>query len=169
VIFAFSLILLYVDDSGTSLSQEGRLLFCSYVAGVFLERGFETVQSWITMLVQSQETEPLVASESQLPSNDDVPDVPPLKRPKTEDLEPVFGHQTPPHQARVTSTSPGPQPNPLAPAQPDLPFLPLFNQTVQQRGVSVEYSADFSGPSHSGTWTVDCIGMYLLTSDRAVL
>ncbi|EKM84207.1 hypothetical protein AGABI1DRAFT_110768 [Agaricus bisporus var. burnettii JB137-S8] len=49
------------------------------------------------------------------------------------------------------------RPNPLAPATPNAPFLPLFNQTAAQRGVKVDYSAEFSGPSHAGQWTVQCI------------
>lgn len=49
-------------------------------------------------------------------------------------------------------------PNPMAPAQPTLPFLPLFNQAAMQRRVNVEYQAEFSGPSHAGRWAVKCIG-----------
>ncbi|KAF5374992.1 hypothetical protein D9758_000446 [Tetrapyrgos nigripes] len=47
--------------------------------------------------------------------------------------------------------------NPLAPAQPSMAFLPLFNQMAAQRRVSVEYPAEFSGPSHAGRWTVRCV------------
>ncbi|KAE9408277.1 hypothetical protein BT96DRAFT_1013727 [Gymnopus androsaceus JB14] len=46
--------------------------------------------------------------------------------------------------------------NPLTPAQPNLAFLPLFNQTASQRRVKVEYPSDFMGPSHAGKWTVRC-------------
>ncbi|KAF9457353.1 hypothetical protein BDZ94DRAFT_1326346 [Collybia nuda] len=49
------------------------------------------------------------------------------------------------------------RPNPLAPAQPGLPFLPLFNQTATQRRVTVDYPAEFSGPPHAGRWTVKCV------------
>lgn len=48
--------------------------------------------------------------------------------------------------------------NPLAPAQPHLAFLPLFNQTATQRGLSVGYPATFSGPPHAGKWNVTCVG-----------
>jgi len=48
--------------------------------------------------------------------------------------------------------------NPLAPAQPHLAFLPLFNQTAIQRGLSVTYPASFSGPPHAGKWNVTCVG-----------
>ncbi|KAF9447800.1 hypothetical protein P691DRAFT_706120 [Macrolepiota fuliginosa MF-IS2] len=53
--------------------------------------------------------------------------------------------------------SPAGRPNPLAPATPNAPFLPMFNQTASQRGVKVDYQAEFSGPSHAGQWTVQCI------------
>ncbi|KAG1908275.1 uncharacterized protein F5891DRAFT_992366 [Suillus fuscotomentosus] len=48
-------------------------------------------------------------------------------------------------------------PNPLAPAQPHLAFLPLFNQTAHQRGVSVSYPASLVGPPHAGKWNVTCV------------
>lgn len=48
--------------------------------------------------------------------------------------------------------------NPLAPAQPHLAFLPLFNQTAIQRGLGVTYPASFSGPPHAGKWNVTCVG-----------
>lgn len=48
--------------------------------------------------------------------------------------------------------------NPLAPGQPHLAFLPLFNQTATQRGLSVEYPATFTGPPHAGKWKVTCVG-----------
>lgn len=54
--------------------------------------------------------------------------------------------------------------NPLAPAQPGAAFLPLFNQTASQRRVSVDYSAEFSGPSHAGRWTVYCVGEFEVVS-----
>ncbi|KAJ7786130.1 ribonuclease III domain-containing protein [Mycena metata] len=43
--------------------------------------------------------------------------------------------------------------NPLSPAQPNLPFLPLFNQTASQRGVTTEYTENFN----QGQWTVECV------------
>ncbi|KAF8920258.1 hypothetical protein CPB85DRAFT_1429065 [Mucidula mucida] len=57
----------------------------------------------------------------------------------------------PPYQAKLST------PNPMAPAQPGLASLPLFNQTAAQRRVNVEYRADFSGPPHAGKWTVTCV------------
>ncbi|KAF5352755.1 hypothetical protein D9756_006062 [Leucocoprinus leucothites] len=54
----------------------------------------------------------------------------------------------------VTSTH---RPNPLAPATPNAPFLPMFNQSAAQRGVKVDYSAEFEGPAHAGQWSVECL------------
>ncbi|KAG7099009.1 hypothetical protein E1B28_000893 [Marasmius oreades] len=53
--------------------------------------------------------------------------------------------------------NPNPPFNPLSPAQPHLAFLPLFNQTAAQRKVKVDYQAQFSGPSHAGKWSVQCV------------
>ncbi|KAJ7706366.1 ribonuclease III domain-containing protein [Mycena rosella] len=44
-------------------------------------------------------------------------------------------------------------PNPLAPAQPTLPFLSSFNQAASQRGVTLDYPANFVG----GQWSVQCV------------
>lgn len=52
-------------------------------------------------------------------------------------------------------------PNPLAPAQPHLAFLPLFNQTANQRGLNVNYPAVLVGPPHAGKWSVSCVGEHL--------
>jgi len=49
-------------------------------------------------------------------------------------------------------------PNPLAPATPNAPFLPMFNTTAVQRGVKIEYVAEFEGPAHAGQWLVECLG-----------
>ena len=50
--------------------------------------------------------------------------------------------------------------NPLAPGAPKSAFLSLFNQTATQRGVKVDWVAAQSGPGHSLTWIVECIGEY---------
>jgi hypothetical protein len=62
-----------------------------------------------------------------------------------------------PPLARLPSPPRIPPSNPLAPAQPHLAFLPLFNQTAHQRGVSVSYPASLVGPPHAGKWNVTCV------------
>ena len=64
----------------------------------------------------------------------------------------------PPPPPPASAPPPLPLPNPLAPSQPNTAFLPLFNQTANQRRMFVEYPAQFSGPAHAGKWTVKCVG-----------
>lgn len=75
---------------------------------------------------------------------------PPLLPPPPPSMPPPV--QPPPPKSMPTFG------NPLAPAQPHLAFLPLFNQTATQRGLSIEYRASFSGPPHAGKWQVICVG-----------
>ena len=75
-----------------------------------------------------------------------------FKRVKTEPI----GTPPPPSMHGIPPPPPPSQPppplpmqaftvNPLAPAQPHAAFLPLFNQTANQRRLNVEYPAQFSG------------------------
>ncbi|TEB38971.1 hypothetical protein FA13DRAFT_1724922 [Coprinellus micaceus] len=114
----------------------------------------------------------MLVSEKSPPSTRTVTP-PPLKKVKAEPMSvepappppPIFFGSAPPPSPGPARPPPPlqaptmsmPRVNPLAPAQPTLPFLPLFNQTAAQRRVSVEYSAQFTGPSHAGTWVVRCI------------
>jgi hypothetical protein len=129
-----------------------------------MECGIETVQEWINRLLGKDHhltPEPESASPHR-------PETPPNKKVKGEPRTPTaqsptifFASQPPPSPMRHPPPHLHPPPsllNPLAPAQPSLPFLPLFNQTATQRRVTVEYPAEFSGPSHAGRWTVQCVG-----------
>jgi len=66
-------------------------------------------------------------------------------------LKAITGNQAP-------KTSVGFVTNPIAPATPNAPFLPKFNTLAAQRGVKVEYVAEFRGPAHAGEWSVQCRG-----------
>jgi len=109
--------------------------------------GIERVLEWISCLVDLQ--------------GPFVEPVPPLKRIKTEaeqvSLTPAFSDPTPTPDVAFLTPRPNSS-NPLAPAQPNSPFLPLFNRAASQRHAVVEYTYSFSGPSHAGLWTVNCIG-----------
>lgn len=65
-------------------------------------------------------------------------------------------HGMPPPLPSTSLSSP--PPDPTAPAQPTIIFLPLLNQTASQRRMLVEYPAQFAGLAHAGTWTVKCVG-----------
>jgi len=144
-------------------SKEARSIFYSYVGGIYVEHGLDTVREWITELLEEHEG----FGESSKPAPRQRLETPPPKKVKSEEISPPtifigtqpprsppppkFTHSPPPHQI------PPMFPNPLAPAQPSLPFLPLFNQTAAQRRVTVDYPAEFIGPPHAGRWTVRCI------------
>ncbi|KAI0307675.1 hypothetical protein B0F90DRAFT_1621845 [Multifurca ochricompacta] len=57
------------------------------------------------------------------------------------------------------TSPPPPLPNnPLAPEAPKSAYLSLFNQTAAQRGIKVDWQMDRTGPGHSLTWVVQCLG-----------
>ncbi|KAH0590930.1 hypothetical protein H2248_001043 [Termitomyces sp. 'cryptogamus'] len=163
--------------------KETHSIFCAYVGGVYAENGLETVQEWISHLLIGQDGPPLGLRSSEQEHRQPIE--PPPKKVKSEQPPPYLStpiffasqpppspptdrqRHLPPHMHPSLSIQqplqhvppPMPLPNPLAPAQPNLPFLPLFNQTATQRRVAVEYPAEFSGPPHAGRWTVRCIGV----------
>jgi len=156
---------------------ETRILFYSYVGGVYAESGMEVVGKWVTDLIEhcsEKPTNPFLAESVHAMGQLNLP--PPAKKIKSEPLTPqkqpipiFFASQPPPSPTRSSTGGAPPSlkgpiifppinaPNPLAPAQPNLPFLPLFNQTANQRRCTVEYPAEFTGPPHAGKWTVRCV------------
>jgi hypothetical protein len=152
-----------------TIHQEARSIFYSYVGGIYVEHGLDTVREWLSELLGVVNDDSLPVSS--IPGPAQRLETPPLKKVKSEETPPTlfvasqpprsprakFIHSPPPHQV-PNFMAPTAVPNPLAPAQPGLPFLPLFNQTAAQRRVTVEYPAEFIGPPHAGRWTVQCIG-----------
>lgn len=152
-----------------STFQEARSIFTSYVAGVMVDSGMDVLQEWIDKLV---DTVLLLSQPPTAPPLQHANASPPSKRIRNDGSTtepPIFFGSQPPSSPpkhdllpRAPSLAPRSQfPNPLAPAQPHLPFLPLFNQTAAQRRVTVEYPADSSGPAHALRWTVQCVGTCL--------
>jgi len=132
--------------------QETKTIFSAYVGAVFASSGLGPAQEWVSVLLSAASLESLREED------------PPTKKPKSEALSPKLPSVVPP-AARPAGTVPVPRqspphlvPNPLAPAQPDLPFLPMFNQAAVQRRVQIEYPADLSGPPQNPVWTVRCVG-----------
>ncbi|KIK94016.1 hypothetical protein PAXRUDRAFT_828405 [Paxillus rubicundulus Ve08.2h10] len=161
--------------------EQGRLLFLAYVGAVFNEHGLTVVQKWIAALLRL--TTDAFEFDSELTDLEEQSS----KRPKVEESSqglstrslqhalPSLSSVYKPTHYNPYSQSPPPPPsmpppiqppppkgiptfsNPLAPAQPNLAFLPLFNQTATQRGLSINYPATFTGPSHAGRWNVSCV------------
>lgn len=145
------------------------LLFNTYVGAVYATLGMPVVQNWIGSLVDPDYAPP--------PSQDvDIDPLHSAKKFKTTQQQFLFSPAfsatpepmmpappLPPQPAAPPPPLPNmpdapPLSNPLAPAQPHTAFLPLFNQTANQRRMFVEYPATFSGPAHAGKWTVKCVG-----------
>ncbi|KAI6047779.1 hypothetical protein EDC04DRAFT_2619886 [Pisolithus marmoratus] len=172
-------------QSSVDEPEQGRSLFLAYLAAAFEEHGLDDVQKWIRMLFQLtanvMDEFPAVtfaddSSEEQAGKRMKVEDAPQgpsvfslhfarlgkssVDVPMKPHYNPYSSQPTPPLSAPPPIPPPPPMPsfppNPLAPAQPNLAFLPLFNQTAAQRGMSVEYPATFTGPSHAGRWHVSC-------------
>ncbi|KAH9944196.1 uncharacterized protein BXZ73DRAFT_39598, partial [Epithele typhae] len=140
---------------------ETRALMDAYVGAVFVGSGFTAVLNWISALV-----DPSAPPKAQ-------PGAPDVKRTRMD--SPFTGNPMgyTPYPSQHFPSSPGyapsppsmhpppppgmPPPLPPMSGQPQSTFLPLFNQTAQQRRIEVQYPAQFSGPPHAGRWTVQCL------------
>jgi hypothetical protein len=152
--------------------QETNSIFYAYIGGLFVANGADTVNDWIDHLLLQENLNLKETSEEESLQSVEIP---PQKRAKSETMSPLlqptifFASQPPPSPSpprrepppHLPVAPPIVSPNPLAPAQPGLPFLPLFNQAAAQRRVKVEYVPEFNGPSHAGRWTVQCVGEYM--------
>ncbi|KIM47840.1 hypothetical protein M413DRAFT_439522 [Hebeloma cylindrosporum] len=142
--------------------QETSALFHAYVGGLYVSSGPEAVNEWISRLLEQELKNILGGHEVATTVQPPAPRTPPPKRakseaPQAEESAIFFASQPPPSPPGIRHAPPH-LPNPLAPAQPNLPFLPLFNQAAMQRRVTVEYLAEFSGPSHAGGVNGICKG-----------
>lgn len=157
--------------------QVTRYLMEAYVGAVFVGGGYRAVLDWIAALVdpnavppaqQGQHAEPdpkrfrANQLQQQMPFFPNSAPFPPPQPAYPQAYSQIHLMQ-PHHMAPPQPPMPAPPlpPNPLAPAQPQSAFLPLFNQTAQQRRLEVQYPAQFTGPAHAGRWTVSCLGMYM--------
>jgi hypothetical protein len=148
--------------------QETRAILHTYLGAVLEESGMDVLQSWASRLVYPDSQ--CFPAEPTGPAPPVPPSPPPPKKAKSDSVSPPHFPFVSPHTGLYQSFSQFPPPpiqqlppqplgrNPLAPAQPGLAFLPLFNQTANQRRVAVEYPAVFNGPQHAGQWTVQCVG-----------
>ncbi|KAI0689885.1 ribonuclease III domain-containing protein [Cytidiella melzeri] len=139
--------------------DEMNLLFNSYVGAVYASQGMPVVQNWIGALIDPDyesidvDVEPLnFAKKVKIETFSPPPSAYPSYHTPAPAPEPASMPPPPP-----PANPPPPLPNPMTPAQPSTAFLPMFNQTANQRRVFVEYPAQFAGPPHAGRWTVKCV------------
>ncbi|KAH9486581.1 hypothetical protein JR316_0000646 [Psilocybe cubensis] len=165
------------------LPEETRSLFYAYVGALFLSSGVQAVDYWVASLIQQElhvlphalESEADAKPQAEIPapkrakselpfalSSAMAPPIffasqPPPSPPLPSGMRHAAPSGLPPKPAPPTNKPAALPPNPMAPAQPNLPFLPLFKQAAAQRRVTVDYLAEFIGPSHAGQWVVKCI------------
>ena len=129
-----------------------------------MEGGFEKICGWMLSLLDMGlfadapgETPPPCLRESPPPKKVKVESsvIPPRLLPRSRFQSTRTYPVSPPASAPIVGAS---TPNPLAPAQPHVPFLQSFNQAAQQRQVTVEYIATPSEPLSAGQWIVKCVG-----------
>ncbi|KAJ6519964.1 hypothetical protein C8R45DRAFT_42407 [Mycena sanguinolenta] len=121
--------------------DEMQKFFKSYVGALYIRNGMATVQPWISALVDPDAAAP-------------PPNTNPFGAPHFGNLSPhvnQFGAPPPPHG------NPPPLP-PHAPANAPaaINILSLVNQTAAQKGLSVTYPGESSGPAHAPSWRVTC-------------
>lgn len=142
----------------------------AYVGAVFVGAGFQAVLTWITALVDPGAVVPAQQGQYAEPEpkrfriDQPMPFLPQHHFPPP--AQPAYhGYPMGPPAQTLPPQPPGPAPplppNPFAPSQPQSAFLPLFNQTAQQRRLEVQYPAQFTGPAHAGRWTAQCFGTYV--------
>ncbi|KAJ3803427.1 hypothetical protein GGU11DRAFT_6133 [Lentinula aff. detonsa] len=131
--------------------EETRILFNSYVGGLYKEQGLEAVQRWLDGLTHDDTAiKPSVTTKKKAKAD---PSIFIAAQPLPSSSQFFMPPTVFPTQQYTVS---GPFANPLSPAQPDLPFLPLFNQTATKRRVAVDYPANCSGPPHAPKWIIQC-------------
>ena len=123
------------------------------MGGIYAQNGVATVQDWIGALVDPEYEPPAQTYDPEPYNAYKKIKTAPMASPPPPSMPPP-----PPPPMQPPPPMPTPMMNPLAPAQPQTAFLPLFNQTANQRRLMVEYPAQFSGPAHAGRWTVQCVG-----------
>jgi hypothetical protein len=161
----------------------------SYVGAVFFEHGLRRCQEWISRLTDPDSEPPSLPSgdsETERPKRMKM-DHSPYSPPAAAQPSPLHGLSLPalpltpvsnyssspgsfsgslPGISRATFTSaPVPSYQPPVPPPPPpggMAYLPMFNQLANQRRVTVDYPAAFSGPPHAGRWSVKCLGMCTL-------
>ncbi len=147
----------------------------AYVGAVCVGGGFAAVLNWVARLVDPQAPAQFPEPETkrvkvEQPASHGyyspyAPPSAPYSQGAYNPYAPPQQPAAPPPPMPMIPPPPLPTHNPLAPGQPQSAFLPLFNQTAQQRRLEVQYPAQFTGPAHAGRWTVQCLGAYVRHQD----
>jgi ribonuclease-3 len=132
------------DKSVLDRPEEARFLFNSYVGAVYTQKGLQEVMNWVGRLVNPSSEPPTVPGDTSNNQPAATPPPPP----------PTYYSQPPPPPP--PSTAPPPMPS-MPPPAPSQGVLAIFNQTCMQRGLTVEWKPEMTGPPHNPRWEVKCI------------
>ncbi|KAG1864711.1 hypothetical protein DFJ58DRAFT_772526 [Suillus subalutaceus] len=132
------------DKSVLDRPEEARFLFNSYVGAVYTQKGLQEVMNWVGRLVNPSSEPPTVPGDTTNNQPATTPPPPP----------PMYYSQPPPPPP--PSTAPPPMPS-MPPPVPSQGVLAIFNQTCMQRGLTVEWKPEMTGPPHNPRWEVKCI------------
>jgi ribonuclease-3 len=107
---------------------ETQHLFNAYVGAAYIERGFQGIKTWIGPLI-----------------------------------DPDFSARPPASFPGANSANPPPPAHGAPPLPPPaqggqrLASLSLFNEMAMQRGLTITWNSNQSGPGHNLTWVVHCV------------
>ena len=144
------------DRSVLDKPEEARFLFNCYVGAVYTQKGLQVVTDWIGRLVNPASEPPPVPGETFNNQPATTAGPPPPPPPPTYFAQPPAPAPPPP------STAPPPMPSMPPPPPPSQGVLAIFNQTCMQRGLTVEWKPEMTGPPHNPRWEVKCIGEFRL-------
>ncbi|KAF7339797.1 Large subunit GTPase 1 [Mycena venus] len=115
--------------------EEASSILYAYIGGIYVDHGDKplrtVIQSWMNFVLALN--------------------VPPQKKIKMEETDRELRSPA----TSALGVSPTQLPNPLTPAQPNLPFLASFNQTSSKRGVTLDYPGTYDHVQK--LWTVQCV------------
>ncbi|KAH7930606.1 hypothetical protein BV22DRAFT_1028326 [Leucogyrophana mollusca] len=121
--------------------EETRFLFHSYIGALYTEKGFPIVYTWISRLISPDSEPPPLPGSSAI-------SIPASSAPTS------YGSAAPPQPYQPPPAVPPP---PTTSSAPSTGVLAVFNQTMTQRGLTVEWPAESTGPPHQPRWVVRCI------------
>jgi hypothetical protein len=147
--------------------QEMTAYFHTYVGAVYMQKGMDPIQNWISRLLDPHESPPAPRQSGQDGLGNSGSGT---QNPYSSFSSPQTQHNYSPF-ASTSYSAPAPPagPPPPLPTSPaplpgtmNLVTLAAVNQTAMQKGFSINYTASSEGLSHQPTWTVRCLSKPLL-------
>ncbi|KII93595.1 hypothetical protein PLICRDRAFT_35823 [Plicaturopsis crispa FD-325 SS-3] len=151
----------YAPDAAEEIKtpEETRALFHAYLGAVYFQtKSPAPIVEWVVHIINPDAEPPSVAGSSSSSyqassSYQGQRQSSPVQSPSQPHTPTPTPSQPPPYQLPQTAG----YGSPPAPTPSSFTLLALFNQTAAQRGMSVSYPAESTGPPHAPRWTVRCV------------